>query len=90
MSETSNIRRYGTIIERRPLGGGSYGNVGMYFVQDSGDQSVYSFDYRDIVTEGFRTVVVGERVRFYEDPNVADRAYYVIRLDLPSIEEYYN
>ncbi len=90
MSESTNAARHGTVIERRPLGGGSYGNVGIYFVQDLVDQIVYSFDYRDIVTEGFRTVVVGERVRFYVNPTVADRACYVIRLDLPNVEEYYS
>ncbi|MGH7927030.1 MAG: hypothetical protein ACREQV_04475 [Candidatus Binatia bacterium] len=90
MSESSHAARHGTVIERRPLGGGSYGNVGMYYLQDLANSIVYSFDYRDIVTEGFRTAVVGERVRFYVDPTVADRARYVIRLDLPSVEEYYS
>lgn len=90
MSESTNTARHGTVIDRRPLGGGSYGNVGIYYVQDLVEQIVYSFDYRDIVTEGFRTVVVGERVRFYVDSTVADRACYVIRLDLPNVEEYYS
>ena len=90
MSESANAARLGTVIERRPLGGGSYGNVGVYYVQDLGDSTVYSFDYRDIVTEGFRTALVGERVRFYVDPTSTDRACYVIRLDLPSVEEYYS
>lgn len=89
MNENFDVVHHGTVINRQPLGGGTYGNLGVYYVQDIVDQAVYSFDYRDIVTEGFRTVVVGERVRFYVDPSVANRACYVIRLDVPSVEEYY-
>ena len=49
-----------------------------------------SFNYSDIVTEGFRTIRTGERVRFLPDPADPGRAIYVIRLDLPDVERYYE
>ena len=49
-----------------------------------------SFDNADIVTEGFRTIRTGERVRFLTDPADPSHAIYVIRLDLPDVEEYYR
>lgn len=41
------------------------------------------------MTEGFRTIRTGERVRFLVDAADASRAIYVIRLDLPDVEAYY-
>jgi hypothetical protein len=49
-----------------------------------------SFSYADIVTEGFRTIRTGERVRFLADPADPGHAVYVIRLDLPDAEQYYG
>jgi hypothetical protein len=46
--------------------------------------------YPDIVTEGFRTIRTGERVRFLTQPADPGHASYVIRLDLPDIEAYYE
>ena len=57
-------------------------------MRDDSDQTTYGFDYSDIVTEGFRTVVVGEWVRF--DVDDAGHARFVIRLDLPEGEEFYR
>ena len=57
--------RHGTIVDRRPSGGGLSGALGSYIVQDDEDERYYGFDYRQIVTEGFRTIRTGERVRFH-------------------------
>jgi hypothetical protein len=35
--------------------------MGTYFVRDDGTGTTCSFDYSDIVTEGFRTIRTGER-----------------------------
>jgi hypothetical protein len=63
--------------------------MGTYFVQDDVDGAIRSFSYADIVTEGFRTIRTGERVRFLVDSANAGHAVYVIRLDLPDVEELY-
>lgn len=81
--------RHGTIIDRRASGGGVNGTLGSYIVQDDEDQRYYGFDYRQIVTEGFRTIRTGERVRFYVSGASPDRAEFVIRLDQPDPSEYY-
>jgi hypothetical protein len=52
--------------------------------------SYYGFDYRRIVTEGFRTIRTGERVRFHISAESPDRAEFVIRLDQPDPAEYYR
>ena len=51
---------------------------------------MYSFDYSDIVTEGFRTTRTGEHVRFLVSPGTTNRACYVLRLDQPDTEAYYR
>lgn len=82
-------QRFGRIIDRQPSGSGPGGRMGTYFVRDE-TGTVYSFDYSDIVTEGFRTIRTGERVRFLADPGDLGHAVYVIRLDLPEVETYYE
>ncbi len=42
------------------------------------------------MTEGLRTIRTGERVRFLIDHASPPHASYVIRLDLPDIDEYYK
>lgn len=79
----------GTIVDRRPSGGGMTGAVGAYVVQDATDERYYVFDYRQIVTEGFRTVRTGERVRFHPSADSPGRAEFVIRLDQPDPAEFY-
>ena len=64
--------------------------MGTYYVRDDQDRTTYSFSYADIVTEGFRTIRTGERVRFLTNPADAGHAVYVIRLDLPDVEAYYQ
>jgi cold shock CspA family protein len=81
--------RVGHIVDRQPFGGGSLGRAGTYVVRDDEDRRHYSFDYSDIVTEGFRTIRTGERVRFLVDQVRPGRACFVIRLDLPEVEAYY-
>jgi hypothetical protein len=80
---------FGRIVERRPSGGGPHGITGMYFAREDQSGQVYGFDYSDIVTEGFRTVITGERVRFETDRD-SQRARFVIRLDLPEVDEFYR
>ena len=83
-------QRFGHIVERRPHGSGYEGRMGTYVVRDAETEEDYSFMYADIVTEGFRTIRNGERVRFLPDPGEPGRACYIIRLDLPDVEAYYR
>jgi hypothetical protein len=85
----SGGQRFGRITDRQPSGSGPGGRLGVYFVLDDEAGRTYSFTYADIVTEGFRTIRTGERVRFLINPAEPGHASYVIRLDLPDIEEYY-
>jgi hypothetical protein len=82
--------RHGVIVDRRPHGGGLSGALGSYVVRDDEDERYYTFDYRQIVTEGFRTIRTGERVRFHLSAESLDRAEFVIRLDQPDPVEYYE
>jgi hypothetical protein len=82
-------QRFGRITDRRPSGSGPGGRLGTYFVRDDETGTTYSFNYADIVTEGFRTIRTGERVRFLNDSTDSSHAVYVIRLDLPDVETYY-
>jgi hypothetical protein len=43
-----------------------------------------------ISSPGFRTIRAGERIRFLTDSSDPSHAGYVIRLDLPDVEEYYQ
>jgi hypothetical protein len=81
--------RYGTIIDRRPTGGGPSGRLGLYVIEDEEDGRHYTCDYTDIVTDGFRTVRTGERVRFHVPHAGSWQAQFVIRLNQPDAEDYY-
>jgi cold shock CspA family protein len=83
-------QRFGRIVDRQPSGSGPEGRMGTYFVRDDETGTIYAFSYADIVTEGFRTIRTGERVRFLADPGNAGHAAYVIRLDLPDVEDLYR
>ena len=83
-------QRFGRITDRQPSGSGPGGRMGTYFVRDDETGTTLSFSYADIVTEGFRTIRTGERVRVLTDPADPTHAIYVIRLDLPDIEQYYG
>jgi hypothetical protein len=61
-----------------------------YLVRDDDTGLAYSFTYAEIVTEGLRTVRDGERVRFLIDPHDRRHATYVVRLDLPDLENLYG
>ncbi|MFC3575610.1 hypothetical protein ACFOZ0_20480 [Streptomyces yaanensis] len=80
---------HGTIVDRRTSGGGVTGALGSYVVQDDEDERYYSFDCRQIMTEGFRTIRTGERVCFHVSAQSPDRAEFVIHLDQPDPAEYY-
>ena len=83
-------QRFGRVIDRQPSGSGPGGRMGTSFVRDDETGTTCSFNYADIVTEGFRTIRTGERVRFLPDPANSGHAVYVIRLDLPEVEKYYE
>ncbi|MFJ1595485.1 hypothetical protein [Streptomyces sp. NPDC088261] len=85
-----NHARHGIIVDRRPTGGGLTGAVGAFIVQDEEDGRYYTFDYTAIVTEGFRTIRTGERIRFHTVAERPGRAEFVIRLDQPDPAEYYQ
>ena len=72
------------------MGSGPDRRFGTYFVRDDETAVTYSFSYADIVTKGFRTIQTGEHVRFLTDPADPGHAVYVIRLDLPDVEECYQ
>lgn len=84
------VQRFGHIVERRPHGSGYAARLGTYVVRDAEDGRDYAFSYADIVTEGFRTTRLGERVRFMANPDRPGEATYIIRLDLPEVETYYR
>lgn len=86
----TGVQRFGHVTEDLQYGGGRKGNMRAYAVRDSDSGAEYSFMYADIVTDGYRTSRVGERVRFMVDPEDPTRARYVVRLDLPDVEEYYE
>jgi hypothetical protein len=83
-------QRFGRVVDRQPSGSGPAGRLGTYFVRDDETGVVCSFSYADIVTEGFRTIRTGERVRYLAEPDDLGRATYVIRLDTPDVEAYYE
>jgi hypothetical protein len=62
----------------------------VFQVRDDETGRTYSFGYADIVTEGFRSLRSGERVRFLTNPSRPGCATYVISLDLPDVMEYYK
>nr|WP_198031075.1 MULTISPECIES: hypothetical protein [Frankia] len=87
--EPDSGQRFGRIVDRQPLGSGPHRVTATYLVRDDETGEIHGFDYSDIVTEGFRTIIVGERVRFEVDPSTG-RAHFVIRLDLPEVDEFYR
>ena len=83
-------QRFGRVTSWPPAGRGPGSRADAYFVCTDDGVVTCSFDNADIVTEGFRTIRTGERVRFLTDPADPGHAIYVIRLDLPDVEEYYK
>jgi hypothetical protein len=83
-------QRFGHVTGRQPVASGRGGDQRTYLVRDEETGVAYSFGYADIVTEGFRALRTGERVRFLIDHVHRGHASYVIRLDLPDIGEYYK
>lgn len=85
--DTRTQQRFGHVTRRRPSPSEAGSHPDSYLVRDDETGITYTCDYADIVTEGFRTVRPGERVRFLIDRG---RARYIIRLDLPDIGEFYK
>jgi len=88
-SDAGAGQRFGHVTSRLSAGGPG-GHQDSYQVRDDETGTTYSFSYADIVTEGFRAIRAGERVRYLIDRAHPGRASYVIRLDLPDIAEYYK
>jgi len=86
----SGHQRFGRITDRQPSGSGHNRRQGTYYVRDDQTGTISTFSYADIVTEGFRTIRTGERVRYLTSPADPGHATYVIRLDLPDTEDYFN
>lgn len=90
MSEPLRARfRTGEVVEYVPYTAGPSQTSSTYFVECP-DGARYAFDYSDLLTEGFRTIAIGERVRFvgYEGDG-ARRARYVVKLDDDLTELFY-
>lgn len=83
-------QRFGRVTDRHPSGSGPDGRQGTYCVRDDETGTICSFSYADIVTEGFRTIRTGERIRYLTDQADTPHAVYVIRLDLPDTDDYYG
>jgi hypothetical protein len=88
-TSTPRGQRFGR-TGRRSSARGADGDADSYLVRDDETGITYSFSFTDIVTEGFRAIRTGERVRFLIDPADPGHAVYVIRLDLPDIGDYYR
>lgn len=87
---TGGGHRFGRVTDRQTSGSGPDGRQGTYFISDDETGNAYPFSYTDVVTEGFRTVRTGERVRILIDTGAPGHATYVIRLDLPDVEQLYE
>ena len=85
----SGGQRFGHVTGERSATSEQGAQAATYLVRDDSTGITYSFDHTDIVTEGFRTIRGGERVRFLIDHAHPGKAGYVIRLDLPDVEAYY-
>lgn len=83
-------QRFGHVSGHRHPGSESAAGPGTYLLRDDESGITYWFGHTDIVTEGLRTIRIGERVRFLADHAQPGHASYVIRLDLPDIAEYYT
>lgn len=86
---TAQEQRFGHVVGRELPPGGS-GQQARYRVREDETGSLYTFSADDIVTEGFRTARICEQVRFLADHAHPGHAHYVIRLDLPEVEDYYQ
>jgi hypothetical protein len=82
-------QRFGRITYRQPSGSGPVPGRAPTTSRTT-RPAVSTFSYADIVTEGFRTIRTGVRVRSLTGPASPGRATYVIRLDQPATEDYYR
>lgn len=80
----------GTVVERLATGGGYDGQGPAYAIRGE-DGQTYRCDYTDVVTEGFRTLSVGNVVRFSATADLLGlRASNVLKLDDPTVDELYG
>ena len=87
--DTHPRQRFGHVTGHQPAPAARGEHTSTYLVRDDDTGTTYTFDSADIVTEGLRTLSTGERIRFLTDPDHPRHAIYVIRLDLPDVENYY-
>lgn len=76
----------GRCVDSRRRGGGHTGVASVYILEDS-DGERHACDYTDLVSDGFRTLEVGDEVRYEATEEAADaadrdlrKARYVVRL----------
>jgi Sulfatase-modifying factor enzyme 1 len=81
---------FGRVTDRHASASGPGGRQGTYYVRDDKAGVTSWFSYAEIVTEGFRTIRTGERIRYLTDQADPTHATYVIRLDLSDIQDYYS
>lgn len=81
--------RTGEVVGHKPYSAGP-GQTSSTYLVESSDGTRYAFDYSDLLTEGFRTIEIGERVRFVgREEAGALRARYVVKLDDDLSELFY-
>ena len=80
----------GTVASAVPSGGGIEGKGSTYTIEGE-DGRQYLCDYTDIVTDGFRTLIAGDVVRFMPSDDGFDaRATHVLKLNEPSVDDFYS
>jgi len=81
----------GVVVAARAQGGGPTGRGSVYTIRSPQGED-YSCDYLEIVTVGFRTLKVGDRVRFEPvGDELSERlARHVIKIDQPTWDELYG
>jgi hypothetical protein len=90
MTESTAEFLIGEVVASNARGGGAKGTGSVYTVRTT-DATEYLCEYVDIVTEGFRTLKVGDVVRFTPVTEFGERfARQVLRAHEPAIEELYS
>jgi hypothetical protein len=89
-TRASALYMAGQVDDAARSGGGIEGKGSLYHIRGD-DRRTYVCDYTDLVTEGFRTLLIGDVVRFVPDDDGIDlRALQVLKLQEPTTDEYYS
>lgn len=87
MSENDKVHIYGEVVRR--ISASEMGASKYIILGDDGIE--YYCHYADILTEGFRTMWVGERVRFIpSETSEGPRATYILRVNANGKDLYYQ